>query len=107
MVAQKPKPRVGDTCWYVEWCVKIGLLDESDPSQGCDPDLDVNRTRRVGTRAEALAVAREKWPVAEKTSGFVTYWPAEFVAYDDDDAVAYPHAGFWEATADAEYFDGE
>ena len=107
MTIQKTKPRVGDTCWFVEWCVKVGMVDESDPSMGHDPDSDVNRSRRVETRAEAVALAREKYGIAKTTTGFVEFWPAEFVAYDEADAAAYPHAGFWEATADAECFDGE
>ena len=104
-MATKQKPRVGDTCWFVRWCIKRGMVDEEHPEYGGDPDKDVDRSARCETREEAERKAREVYPLDQY--GCVAYWPAEFVAYDEDDAVRYPHVGFWDATADPEVFDGE
>ncbi len=70
-------------------------------------DLCKVKCRRVASKEEAEELAREVYPQTTETYGVVEYWPATFVAYDDDDAESYPHAGFWEATADAECYDGE
>jgi hypothetical protein len=94
------RPRVGDRCWFVEWCVKDGANEYGDH----DPDKDEKETRRVSTREEAEALACSVYP--QDVRGFVEFWPAEFVAYDEDDALAYPHVGLWETTADAETYEG-
>lgn len=92
------RPRVGDTRWIVEWCVRVGLVDDTDPDQGCDPDRDVKRFRYALDRAEAVKVARLMLPLS--ADGQVCFWPVEFVPYDEADAFDRPHAGFWEATGD-------
>jgi hypothetical protein len=105
----KPKaarrPKVGDEAWFVEWCTKQGMVDEDHPEYGCEPDKNVMESRRVASKEEAERVAREVYPLDQQ--GSVSYWPARFVAYDEDDAETYPHAGHWEATDDAEYYEGE
>jgi hypothetical protein len=106
MPTKKTAPKIGDTCWVVRWCIKAGLVDDENPEYGGDPDRDVYCSRRVATRAEAEAVAREVYPIDQH--GMVWYWPAEFMAYDEDDAdLYYPHVGRWEETADAEYYEDE
>jgi hypothetical protein len=103
--ASAVRPRVGDSCWFVEWCLEHGLVDPAHPEYGSDPDKDVTRCRRVETREEAERLATEVYPI--DASGFVRYWPAEFVAYDEADAHRHPHAGFWQAAGDEEHYEGE
>jgi hypothetical protein len=105
MPTVKHKPRVGDTCWLVEWVTKLGLEDENHPEYGCNPDKDKRSIRQVATKEEAERLAREVYP--QDQYGAVCYWPATFVAYDEDDTGRYPHAGFWEASTDGEYYEGE
>ncbi len=52
-------------------------------------------------------IHREVYPEAVGKFGVVEFWPAEFMAYDEDDADLYPHAGYWDATGDTEYYEGE
>jgi hypothetical protein len=99
------RPRVGDECWFVEWCVEIGWVDPAHPEYGTEPDLDVRRTRMVRTRKEAERLARKVYP--EDQAGTVAFWPATFVPYDAADARRYPHAGYWRATADRDHYEGE
>jgi hypothetical protein len=103
---QQPKPRIGDACWFVEWCIELAFCG-GNQEYGVDCDACKMACRRVGTKEEAERLAREVYPVTTKTFGVVGYWPAEFVPYDDDDAVRYPHVGRWNATADPEYYEGE
>jgi hypothetical protein len=105
MTTKTKRPKIGDECWFVRWCIKAGLVDEDHPEYGGDPDLDVTRTRRVDTREEAEAVAREVFPLDQY--GSVVYWPARFVPYDEDDAGPYPTVGFWEETGEDEHYEGE
>jgi hypothetical protein len=100
----KPRPCVGDTAWFVEWCEKLVFYEDSED---VDCDACPQKTRRFATREEAAAFAKEVWPKTVNVFGVVSYWPAEFVAYDEDDAILYPHAGFWEDTGDSEYYEGE
>jgi hypothetical protein len=102
---EKYRPRVGDERWFVEWCVKLGKADENDPDSEWDRDSDVYRSRAVATKEEAEKLAREVYPMDQY--GAVAYWPAEFVAYDEDHAADYPHVGFWEDTGDAEHYEGD
>ena len=99
-----PRPRVGDTRWVVQWCTKIGMADDEHPEYGTDPDRDVMRSRYAGSREEAERIAREVFPLDVR--GVVEFWPVEFVPYDEADAARYPHVGFWECTADSEYYEG-
>lgn len=105
MTLKQNRPRIGDSCWFVEWCVKLGLVDDEHPEYGCNPDRNEMRQRRVNTREEAERLAREVYPL--DAYGAVPFWPATFMPYDDDDAVIYPNVGFWEATADADHYEGE
>jgi hypothetical protein len=102
--SKRYRPRVGDSRWFVEWNEEI-VLDESG-----DIDRDATeakeKTRSFKTREEAEAFAAEVWPKTHNAFGIVVYYPAEFVAYDEDDAARYPHVGYWEGTADTEVYEG-
>ncbi len=102
MTQSKPRPRVGDVCWFVEWCPELAF----DESGDVDRDSCVNSIRRVATKEEAETLARKVWPQTQHAWGVVDYWPAEFVPYDEEDAARYPHVGHWEDTADAESYEG-
>jgi hypothetical protein len=93
----RPRARVGDKAWKVDWVKKLGLVDDEHPEYGCDPDRNVVATRAV----------HEVLPLAAAVGGPVAIWPVEFVPYDEADAATNPHAGFWEDQADAEYFEGD
>lgn len=103
MMTAKRRPLVGDECWFVEWCYELAFNECGDVER----DLCKMRTRRAETKEEAERIAREVYPQTLNTFGVVDYWPSQFVAYDEADAARYPHAGFWEATAEAESYDGE
>jgi hypothetical protein len=105
MTIKAKRPRVGDEAWLVEWCTKAPLLDDAHPEYGGDPDRNEYETRRADTREEAERLAREVYPLEQM--GAVRYWPARFTPYDDIDAADYPHAGRWEETGDAEYYEGD
>ena len=96
---KRPRPKVGDDAWFVEWCVKLGWTDGER-----NRDEDVYRTRRADTRAQAESIARDIF--ALDAYGSVAYWPAIFVAYDEDDVDRYSHAGFWEPSAEAIHYEG-
>jgi len=102
----KQRPRVGDEAWFVEWCSKLAFYDD-DPSGDVDRDNCKMSRRKVATEAEARGAAEEVWPRTQETFGVVSIWPARFVPYDEDDADALPHAGYWEVTDDPRHFSGE
>lgn len=106
MTTQKTRPRVGDECWFVEWTYEMAFEGEGE-YRYVDRDNCKTRTRKVATREEAERLAKEVWPQTVDCWGIVEYWPSQFVAYDEDDASLYPHAGFWEATADSEIYEGD
>jgi hypothetical protein len=100
----KTRPTVGDTAWFVEWCYELAF------DQGGDVDRDncKEHRRRFATKEEAAAFAREIWPTTTDKLGIVTYWQADFVAYDEEDAARYPHVGYWEPRGEYdEIYDGE
>jgi hypothetical protein len=109
--SDRPRPRVGDTIWVAEWIVKLAYYEPGDPESGVDWDNCTSRRRRADTREAARAIAREVLPGVPDTLGHPTpaveIYPMTFVPYDDEDAEAHPHIGFWEVTADVEYYDGE
>ena len=109
MTKQKKRPRVGDECWFVEWTYELVWVDGDDTSEFREIDRDNCKTHRrmVSTKEEAEKLARDVYPQTTNCFGFVEYWPATFTAYDEDDAEAFPHAGFWECTADPECVDGD
>lgn len=104
MTAKKTnRPRIGDECWWVEWCSALAF----DSCGDVDRDNCETRQKRFTTKDEAEKFAREIYPVTTETFGVVEIWPARFEAYDDDDAELYPHVGRWEAIGDVEYFEGD
>lgn len=98
------RPRVGDECWLVEWCSELAFYDDSED---VDRDNCKMKVRRAACKEDAERIAREVYPATTTTFGGVEYYPARFVPYDEDDAALYPHAGYWEETADSEYYEGE
>lgn len=100
-----PQPRVGDRRWFVTWTTDVPLLDPEDPSIGHDYDRAKEHEAEFATKEEADAHAREVYPL--DWFGAVKVYEAEFTAYDEDDAVRYPHAGYWEQTGDGEHYEGE
>ena len=50
--------------------------------------------RQVATKEEAAKLAREVYPQTTNIFGVVEYWPATFVAYDEEDKALYRHAGY-------------
>lgn len=105
----KPRPRVGDEAWFVEWTYELAWEDDDDSSEYRTVDRDNCKThcRRVATREEAERLARQVWPETRETFGVVEYWSAQFTAYDERDAAMYPHAGFWESTGEGGVYEGE
>lgn len=97
----KTRPRVGDEVWEVEWCKECAVDENGDH----DMDGDKMARRHFKTEPEAQDFAVKIFPKCQH--GTVAISPHRFEAYDDDDAVAYPHAGYWECTADPYYYEGE
>lgn len=99
----KPRARVGDIRWQVEWCSAL-VFDECG-----DVDRDACKMSRktFATRDEARAFAESVYPQATETFGVVEVDEIEFVAYDDDDADTMPHVGYWQHIGETEYFSGE
>lgn len=102
MVAERRKPVIGDECWEVRWC-HASWLDE-DGITG-DPDRDSYTVKDFKTHAAAMAYAKKVYPKC--CHGVVNITPMQFVPYDEADAARYPHAGYWEATGDTEFYEGE
>jgi hypothetical protein len=102
---QKRRPRVGDKVYRVEWVSKLAFYEDTD-----DVDHDNCTTSAKSfpfdQHDKARAFAEEIWPTTQQTFGIVEVDLMEFVAYDDDDAEEYPHAGFWECR-ETEIFSGE
>lgn len=100
------RPRIGDECWFVEWCLELAFYDD-DPTGDVDRDRCKMIERRVATREDAEQLAREVYPVVTQTYGVVEYWPARFVPYSENDAADYPHVGYWDAIGNSEFYEGE
>ncbi|MBV8094428.1 MAG: hypothetical protein JO110_14625 [Acetobacteraceae bacterium] len=92
------QPRVGDECWFVEWCVALAFDSVGD----VDRDGCTMERRQVATEAEAEQLAREIWPQTHGIFGIVNYWPARFVAYEE----RYPWAGYWQH-GESKVYEGE
>src|SRR5262245_19784200 len=56
--SKKKRPRVGDVCFEVEFCVWV-YVDPDDSL--CIPDLPESRFEHFATRAEALAFCKENF----------------------------------------------
>jgi len=95
----KRKPMVGDERYRVEWCESIPIDENGDG----DLDAAVYRRRLFATHTAAIAFAKSVLP--RDAFGAVDVTPIRFVAYDDDDAIIYPHVGFWEDVGDGETID--
>ena len=100
-MATKQRPRIGDEHWEVEWLAEIAIDENGDH----DPDRSTYTFRYFKNESKARAFAREIYP--QSKSGAVRITPERFVPYDEGDALRFPHAGFWEATADPEWYEGE
>lgn len=95
------RPRVGDECWVVRWCVNIPV-DEYGES-----DLDAAEYREAAYKTPAAAWKRAIREYPNDAFGAVVVTPMTFVAYDERDARLMPHVGYWEPSGDAECYHGE
>lgn len=93
------RPRVGDQAWHVDWCANIPLDEFGD----ADIDRADDRCEVVPSRSEAERRAAEVLP--RDAFGQVSITPVEFVAYDDEDSIRFPRAGFWEPTGESKYME--
>jgi hypothetical protein len=102
MTTTRRRAAIGDTCWEVEWCEALRVDENGDGN----PDRNKTVVRCFRDHDAALAYAREVFP--KDQYGSVSITPMEFRPYDEDDVARYgPHVGYWEHTADAEYYEGE
>lgn len=97
----KQRATVGDCRFEVEWCSEIPVDEYGDS----DMDAAKYHTRKFETIEQARAYAKEVFP--KDAFRVVSITPVEFVAYDDDDAIAYPHVGFWQHSGEPEHYDGD
>lgn len=97
----KGKPRVGDKCWEVEWCTEIPVDENGDS----DMDRAKLHVERFQFAEEAMEFARDVFP--QDQFGAVAITLMQFCAYDDYDALRYPHAGFWDAAGETYHYEGE
>ena len=93
------RPRVGDVAWEVDWCASIPL-DEFG-----DSDLDGADHRSEGYGNRTAAVERGKCVLPLDAFGVVRITLVQFAAYDDADALRYPHAGYWQTCGETEYLE--
>lgn len=102
MTKHKKRPMIGDECWFVEWAYEPCF----DGGGDIDPYNCKEHEQIVATKEEAEKVAHEVWPESCNVWGVVNYYPARFVPYDEDDALVYPHVGFWEPIGDTIEYSG-
>lgn len=101
---RKDAPRVGDRLWRVEWCDRLAFDDAGD----IDRDRCRIRQRTFTSRDEARDFAVLMWPETHDKLGLVEVDEIEFTAYDEEDAIRYPHIGYWECVNECgEVFSGE
>lgn len=97
----KARPRVGDIAWFAEWCHEMAF----DACGDADFDRHKMTRRRFDSEQDALMYAASVASKAAKTLGQVEVWQARFVAYDDDDALRFPHAGFWDVCSESQWIE--
>ena len=98
-ITRDRRPKVGDRAWQVDWCAGVPTDENGDSNMDAADD----RCETYATREASEKRAKEVLPL--DFFGCVKVTPVEFVAYDEDDAMAYPHAGFWEAAGESLEFD--
>lgn len=76
------RPKIGDSCWFVEWCVNLPRDEQGD----CDIDAAEYESEQVATEADALAIAKRVFPIDQ--FGSVRYYPSVFTKYGWDDGDA-------------------
>lgn len=106
MAQTKTRPKIGDHRWFVEWCSKLAFYD-NDESGDIDRDSCEMTVRSFSDPDSAAKYAGSVWPKAKETFGVVEITEMEFVPHDEEDAVFYPHIGYWETVSDTEFFEGE
>jgi hypothetical protein len=88
----KANPRIGDTAWEVEWCIKLAYHDGST-------EVDLYRcgyaVTEVETKEQAEKLAVKLYPEAAKTLGEVAYRE-----------IRYTSSG-WEQTGEMGNYAGE
>src|SRR5262245_11962459 len=95
------KPKIGDETWEVEWCSMCPKNKEGD----YELDQASYSFRHCKAKGNAVNHARKVYPAC--LFGSVRITPMRFVPYDEDDAATMPHAGYWDAIGDVEYYEGE
>ena len=100
-IVTKQSFRLGESGWEVDWCIKVGLLDEADPSLGCDPDLDKRKYRYFRDRDEARRFAEQVYP--QDGYGCVTVTPFVIELLCDE----WPHGRQLVYTSESEHYSGE
>ncbi len=93
------RPRVGDRMFAVEWCDGVPTDENGDAVMDAADD----RVKRFATIEDAREFAMRI--LLKYFFGSVSITPVEFVAYDEDDALRFPHAGFWEAAGETEHIE--
>lgn len=95
------RPRVGDTCWKVEWCELIPLDENGDGI--------LDQAKRVVEYfpSEQAAMRRINEVVPLDVFDYVLLMLVSFVPYDEVDVKRYPYAGFWESVGEPKYFSHE
>lgn len=90
---------IGDLAWQVDWYAGIPF----DEYGNADIDNADDRTETYRHQVRAEVRAQEVTAIA--VSGVATVTPVEFTAYDDDDAIRYPHVGYWETIGESKEFN--
>lgn len=99
----KTKPRVGDVAWFAEWCHEMAFDEYGD----ADYDRHKMTRKRFESKEDAVAYASSVADKAAKTLGSVEVWQSEFLAYDEDDAGRFPHAGYWNVCSESTWIEAD
>ena len=97
----RKRPVIGDRAWRVEWCADLPV----DAAGDSDTDMADNRCEVWLTKPAAQKRATEVLPL--DVFGQVSITPVEFVPYDENDAIRYPHVGFWEEADEPIFLESE
>lgn len=100
MTATKKRPAVGDERWEVQWCIDVPKDENGD----CVLDQADDRFAMFQTKAAAMRHAKKVY--TKDFFGSVRITPMRFVPFDEDDALRFPHAGYWDAIGDSEFYEG-
>lgn len=97
----RQRPRIGDRKWEVDWCSEIPLDENGDGIL----DQAKRHCALFATREQAVSHAQKVYPL--DCYGGVLINQVEFRPYSEEDAILYPHVGFWEVIGGQEEYSGE